>query len=148
MFVFIKILLATRRAVPFPLEMNGHCVYGHIITDKHINHFRLAYPDCPEWQSSDPESLVSVASVIIPGMHKAYTADVYDEQGEKQVCLIHVQSRNHSSFLDLRWSGKDDFMTALEKLLGVTGEPKWYPCKRPPQVEKSGDVGCHPETLP
>jgi len=87
MTVLIKILYTTHRAVPFPFEMNGHCVYGHILTDKHINHFRLAYPDCPEWQSSDPESLVSIASMLIPGMHNTYTADVYDEQLRSKYAL-------------------------------------------------------------
>ncbi len=106
--------------------MTGPCVYGHIITNEHIDHFRGLYPDTEESQSSDPESLVSVASVTISELHMAHTATVYDDQGDQYVCLTLVDHRDRSRFIDLRWT--DDFMNAVKAALGITGKPDWYPC--------------------
>jgi len=115
-----------RRPVPeIPHEIIGPCVYGHILTEEHKAHFKLQRPDVPDWKISEFFSLVSVAS---SGYHTAHTAEVHDAKGERQVCLILVGYKDRRRFNDWRW--EDGFMTDMENLLGITGEPDWYPCRR------------------
>jgi len=118
----------TRRPVPeVPRKITGPCMYGHILTEEHKAHFRRLHPDIPEWKTSDFDDLVCVASTTIPGCHTVYTAEVHDDQGEGQVCLVLVGYRNRSRLRDLRW--EDGLMTDLENSLGITGEPNWYRCR-------------------
>jgi len=110
--------------VPIPL-ITGKCVYGHIVTNNHRDHFRRQHPNIDEGQSSDPEALVSIASLVIHqrGLEAA-TTEVY-VQGKPHVCLVHVD-RRLSMAIDKRRTRA--FMDALEKVLGITEDPKWYPC--------------------
>jgi len=117
----------TSRSVPIiPPLITGPCVYGHIINDENKDHFRQLYPKVQQWQSSDPETLVAFASLIhYEKRIFAITADVYD-QGHWHICLVHVDCRFPGRVIDER--GTRDFMEAIENSLGITGEPKWYPC--------------------
>ena len=115
------------RPVPeVPREIAGPCVYGHLLTQEHVDNFRRKEPDIPEWESDTFDGLVSVASLRLPGRHSGHTALVFDDEGEKRFCLMLVGHRNRSRVIDWRWG--DGFMTAMEDLLGITGQPKWYPC--------------------
>lgn len=86
------------------------------------------YPEVEEWQSSDPEALVSVASVL---NHEAgydgATTKVYD-QGKWHICLIHMDHRLYYPYRIADRRRSKTFMAALENALGITGEPKWYTC--------------------
>jgi len=114
-----------RSPVPeVPREMTGPCIYGHIITNKHIDYFRDQHPDTEEFQIDNPKALVSYASVCISQIHLAHTATVFDDQGDKAVCLILVANRR--CLRDMRWA--DGFMTKMETALGITGKPNWYAC--------------------
>src|SRR5260221_7240084 len=102
---------STRRPVPeVPPEMTGPCVYGHIITEKHIDYFRDQHPDTEEFQIANLKALVSYASVSISQIHLAHTATVFDDQDDKAVCLILVANR--TCLHDMRWT--DGFMTEME----------------------------------
>jgi hypothetical protein len=67
---------------------------------------RRLYPKVQEWRSSDPEALVSIASLI---HHEksifAITADVYD-QGHWHVCLVLVDCRLLGRVIDERGTSK------------------------------------------
>ncbi len=115
------------RPVPvIPSWITGQRVYGHIVNNENRDNFRRLYPNIHEEQSSEPESLVSIASLI----HRqrgisATTAQVYD-QGQWHVCLLYVDCRLPGRIIDER--GTSNFMDAIENALGITGKPKWYPC--------------------
>ncbi|KIL64634.1 hypothetical protein M378DRAFT_163108, partial [Amanita muscaria Koide BX008] len=110
-----------------PSSITRQCVYGHILTDAHRDNFRRLHPDIAEWQSSSPRALVSIASMLIPGCLTGATTKVYD-RGQWHVCLTHVDNRLFypQRIADRRRSNR--FIAALEKSLGITGEPQWYPC--------------------
>jgi len=96
-----------------------------LCTDEHRDNFRNQYPDSEEFQISNPEGLVSYASVTISNRHVARAAVVVDDQGNKAVCLILVTNR--SRLADMRW--RDGFMTEMETALGITGE-RYYSRQR------------------
>ena len=52
------------------------------------------------------------------------TSKVYD-QGEWHTCLVYVDYRGPGRLYDQRWTSK--FTADLEKALGITEKPKWYP---------------------
>lgn len=120
------------RPVPvIPSWITGRCVYGHIITEENRDSFRRLYPNVNPGQSSNPDALVSAASLInFKGGLTAATTRVYHE-GQWHVCLIHVDNWLFypEKIADRRRSGK--FMAAIHKTLGITGEPQWYPCYIP-----------------
>lgn len=109
-----------------PASITGCCVYGHIITDEHRDHFRRLHPNIEEWQSCNPKGLVSIASVVNfqRGSDLPSTAKVYD-QGKWHTCVVYLDYRGPGRLYDLRWATK--FTHDLEKSLGITGKPKWYP---------------------
>jgi len=115
------------RDVPIiPASITGRCVYGHIITDEHRDHFRRLHPKIKEWQSVDPKGLVSIASFINfkPDADMAITSKVCD-QGKWHTCLVYVDYRGPGRLYDLRWTKR--FTDDLERELGITGKPNWYP---------------------
>ena len=75
-------------------------------------------PNVQEWQSSDPEALVTIA----PFMHDqkcifAIAADVYD-QGHWRECLVYVDRRLPGRVIDERGTRK--LMEAIENSLGYS----------------------------
>ena len=123
-----KISYNNRPVPQVPSEITGPCIYGHILTEEHIANFHRHHSDIPEWEISDFESLISIASILVSTCHIARTAHVYDDQGEERECLMLVGHRNRSRLNDWRWD--DGFMTDMVNALGITGEPKWYACRR------------------
>ena len=121
---------ATCRLVPeVPRKIIGPCVYGYLITDEHRDHFRTLYSDTEEFeefQISNPDALVSYASVIISEIHIADTSPVYDHQGKEAVCLALISYLDRCRPIDRRWSV--EFITDIKTALGIKGKPDWYPC--------------------
>ena len=122
--------IASRLVPEVPKEITGPCVYGHIITDEHRNHFRHLHPDIEQWESASPDALVSVASILHPrGCHIAVTEEVF-YQDQWHTCLVHMNNKlYYGTIIDQRRPGQ--FMAAVEKELGITTKPEWYPCYVP-----------------
>jgi len=77
-------------------------------------------------QSSDPDSLVSVGSVLIT---KEVTTPPRPRSRSGQ--LAHMPHPYGSQALlpyNCRSETVKTFSGCLENTLGITGEPKWYPC--------------------
>lgn len=55
----------------------------------------------------------------------ASTSEVYDH-GQWHTCLTYVNYRGPGRLYD--WRSTDKFNNDLEKSLGITEKPKWYPC--------------------
>ena len=137
------------RQVPIvPASITGHCIYGHLITDEHRDHFRRLHPDIPDFQSADPKGLVSVASIINvdlgEGSDMASTSQVYD-QGQWHTCLVYVDFRGPCRVYERRSTKK--FKDDLEKALGITGKPSWYPRCRPSEFKRRIESNLFPTTM-
>jgi hypothetical protein len=105
--------------------MHRPCVYGHIITEVHRKNFKEKYPTVAIGRIADLQALVSTASTYHMETldDSVITSKVY-YGGEWCVCLVHVSDRH--KIREAR--GRDGFVNAIEKDLGITGDPKWYPC--------------------
>ena len=75
-----------------------------------------------EFQISDPDALVSYASVTISDIHIAKTFPVYDHQGDKTVCLALIDYQDRCRLIDQRWSDKFYIRHEVMKPEGVRHE--------------------------